>query len=138
MNKLLALIVMLFVFSAHAAADIKLSDVYMNELPPNSPAAAVYFTAINDGTSFDKLIGASTDIAAVTEIHEHVFADGMMKMQKIDEVIMPIGKLQFKPKGYHLMLMQLNSYPKAGDVIPLVLEFADSGKVSVNIEVRKQ
>jgi len=126
----------LFILSANASADIKVTNAYTKEVPPNSPTIAVYFTVANDDDVFDKLIGAESKIAEAAEIHEHVFADGMMKMQKINEAIIPVGRTQFKPKSHHLMLINLKEPIKTGDTFPVTLEFATFGKLDINVTVK--
>jgi len=135
-KKTLLLTAILFAFNAYAAADIKITDAYMKELPPNSPTAAVYLTIANNGDNSDKLIAANTSISKITEVHEHFYSEGMMKMQKVDEVSIPIGKIQFKPHGYHIMLLDIIEHPKAGDNFDLTLEFAETGAITFPVSVK--
>jgi hypothetical protein len=63
--------------------------------------------------------------------------DGMMHMQKMEEVIVPAhGKLGFLPGGDHLMLKDLKRKLKAGDHIMLKLNTSDGHAVDVHAEVR--
>jgi len=135
-NNLISIICILFAISANASADIKITNAYTKELPPNSPTTAVYFTITNNDEIFDKLIGASTPVAEITEIHEHVFSDGMMKMQKLESVVIAVGRTQFKPHGNHLMLINLKEELKSGNTFPITLQFANFGKLETTVTVK--
>lgn len=74
-----------------------------------------------------KLVGASTDIAANTEIHEMVKEGDVMKMREVSHVALPAGQtVTFKPGGLHVMFLDLKRQVQAGDVIPVTLQFEDA------------
>lgn len=84
----------------------------------------------------DKLVGASTKVAGVAEIHNHVMEGGMAKMRKVDAVAIPAGKsLVLGPGGYHIMLMALKQPLKEGDLLKLTLQFEKAGKIEVEASV---
>ncbi|HIM97483.1 MAG TPA: copper chaperone PCu(A)C, partial [Gammaproteobacteria bacterium] len=58
-----------------------------------SPNGAVYLTLTNHGAHPDKLLGASAEIAERVEVHSHILEDGMMKMRRVDSVILPPMKM---------------------------------------------
>ena len=70
---------------AHAhefqAGDIEIIHPWSRELPPVAPTAAAYFILKNQGSEADRLVTVSTRVAGKAELHEHVHADGAMKMQ---------------------------------------------------------
>lgn len=107
-------------------------------LPANSANGAAYFVVHNKGKEADRLLGADTERAATTEIHQHVEKDGMMKMQKVDGADIPAGgTLAFAPGGYHLMLMGLKKPLADGERFPLTLHFQKAGDVKVDIAVQR-
>jgi periplasmic copper chaperone A len=59
-----------------------------------------------------------------------------MKMRAVPVLeIPPRGKLELKPGGYHLMLLDLKQPMRAGDKVPLTLTFQNAGSIVVSVEV---
>jgi copper(I)-binding protein len=93
-----------------------------------------YATLVNPGRS-PTLIGASEVAAA--EIHESYQESGMMMMRPVKKLDVPAGKkVELKPGGYHIMLLNLKRDLKAGTVVKLTLQFQNAGKIPVNAEIR--
>jgi len=113
---------------------IVVADVRMGQ--PTGPNAAVYFTASNGGDKADRLVGASTDVAASVEIHESTMADdGTMGMQPVDALDLPAGgELTLEPGGYHLMLVDADRLD-IGDVVQVTLNWENAGEMTVDVEV---
>lgn len=60
-----------------------------------------------------------------------------MKMRQIRAVELPAGKtVEFKPGGYHVMLMDLKEQVKAGDTIPMTLVFEGKNGKRQSMEVK--
>ena len=97
---------------------------------------AAYLELANHGSAPDKLIAASTPIAAKAELHENKMENGVMEMRPVDGIdIAPGGTATLKPGGYHLMLMGLKEPLKAGGHFPLTLTFAKAGKIDIQVPV---
>lgn len=121
----------------YKVGDLTISDPWSRALPPNAPAGAAYFTVTNQGQAQDRLVGAASDIAGKAELHTHVKAGEMMRMQKVDAVDIPAGgEATFAPGGNHVMLIGLKRPLKDGEQFPLTLEFEKAGKVRVEVPVR--
>ena len=143
---LLSLAALVLPASFASAEDIKAGELTITrpwsmELPPNAPTVAAYFVIHNDGQQVDRLLSAETPIAAAAQLHEHVHASGLMKMQHVPSVeIAPGGDATFAPMGYHIMLLDLKDKSKLveGAYFPLTLHFEKSGDVTVQVEVLKQ
>lgn len=87
-----------------------------------------------------ELVGVSSAVAGVGELHEMKMQGGVMKMQARTSLALAAGVAQeLKPGGFHLMLMDLKQTLPAGSTVPLVLTFKDaSGKTtqqSLNVPV---
>jgi copper(I)-binding protein len=85
-----------------------------------------------------KLIGASSSVAGVTEIHEMAMEGNMMKMRAIQFLELPAGRaVELKPGGYHVMLMDLKRPLKAGEriIIDVRIETADGKRATLPVEV---
>lgn len=106
------------------------------------------------------------DVAGTVEIHETVAADeststmmegdmestttamagemgddmggGMMTMQPVESIPVPAGeKVELKPGGYHVMLLQVKKVLAVGDTIDVTLTFEKAGEVTTTAEVRE-
>ncbi|MBX8516722.1 copper chaperone PCu(A)C [Pseudomonas cichorii] len=111
------------------------------ELPPNAPTVAAYFTIENKGNSADRLLSVKTPIAGEAQLHEHVQADGLMKMRQVPSVDVPAGaKVSFAPMAYHVMLLGIKdrSMLALGQRFPMTLHFEKAGDIDVQVVVQKQ
>lgn len=98
--------------------------------------SAAYFT-VTDKDARDRLVSASTPVAAIAELHETIDDKGVMKMRKADGLALEPGKpARLAPGGYHLMLMGLKQPLKAGDTFPLTLRFEHAPEMTVNVAVQ--
>ena len=83
-----------------------------------------------------RLVGASSPVAGVVEIHSMKMEGGVMKMSPVTGVDVPAGKaLKLAPGGYHVMMMDLRQPLRAGDKVPLKLTFELDGKVRQTVEL---
>ncbi|MEM4409913.1 MAG: copper chaperone PCu(A)C [Candidatus Caldarchaeum sp.] len=123
---------------AYAASKIEVKDAWVGEVPPVSKVAAAYFELENKGNEDDMLVGAASDMSEFIEIHETVVdKQGVAQMKKIDSIKIPARQeVEFKPGGYHLMLINLKNPIKKGDTVSLELHFEKAGVVRVNATVR--
>jgi copper(I)-binding protein len=100
---------------------------------------AVYLTIKNDGKEADTFISAESPVAEKTQIHETRDEDGIMKMRAVKDgiEIKPGSSIEFKPGGYHIMLVHLKKPLEAGALAPMTLTLAKAGAVNVEIKVEK-
>ena len=97
-------------------------------------AGAAYLTITNQGTTSDRLVGASTPVAEKAELHTHLMEDGIMKMRQVEGVdVEPGAPVEFQPSGLHVMLIGLKEPLIEGKTFPLTLTFQKAGKVKVNV-----
>ena len=74
-----------------------------------------------------QLVGVSTPIAGVAEVHEMKMEGDVMKMRAVPKLDLPAGRtVELKPGGYHLMLMELKQSLKAGSTVPITLLLRDA------------
>ena len=134
MNLLLTILFFLF----PQENNIKINDAWIRPSSENM-ATALYFTIENSGTVKDTLFKVESDIAGKVEIHE-TYSDGdMMGMRRVDFIIVN-GKssFEFKPGGYHVMLMKLKKDINAGDKENFVLHFKQAGEIKITATAKKQ
>lgn len=98
---------------------------------------AVYAVLVNPGKQPDALVAAASDAAATVEIHESYQDMGMMMMRPVRKIEVPAGrKVEMKPGGYHIMLLNLKRDLKAGQAVSLTLQFQKAGKIPVKAEIK--
>ena len=112
---------------------------WSRELPPVAPNGAAYFRVDNGGSASAHIVSAHSPIADRVEIHTHGMEGGVMKMRHVESVEVPArGGVAFEPGGLHVMLIGLKQPLVAGERFPLAIEFRDSGRVEVEVEVRSK
>lgn len=85
------------------------------------------------------LVGASSPVAGVTEIHEMKMDGGVMKMRAIPRLDVSADKpLSLAPGGYHVMLMDLKQQLKKGDSVPLTLQIEGKDKKVESVEIKAE
>ena len=84
------------------------------------------------------LIGVSTPVAGVAEVHEMKMDGDVMRMRPLPKGLeLPAGKaVQLKPGGYHLMLMDLKLPLQKDTTIPITLTLRDSKGVQSAQDLR--
>ena len=85
-----------------------------------------------------QLVGVSSPLAAVTEVHEMKMEGDVMKMRAVKVLELPAGKtVELKPGGYHLMLMDLKQALPKDSTVPLTLLFrnAKGGESKLELKV---
>lgn len=121
------------------AGELHIEHPWSRAMPPTAPTAAAYFVVHNKGIEADTLLSAASPHAGKVELHEHVHADGLMKMQEVQNVEVPAGgEVRFEPMGYHVMMFELQAQAKDGDRFPLTLTFEKAGQVEVEVAVQTE
>ncbi|MDP3977356.1 MAG: copper chaperone PCu(A)C [Pseudomonas sp.] len=119
--------------------ELQIEHPWSRAMPPVAPTAAAYFVVHNRGTDADRLLGVQTPVAGKAEMHEHVHAAGVMKMQQVQDVVVPAGgETRFEPMGYHVMLFGLKQQAKDGERFPLTLTFEKAGAIEVEVAVQTE
>ena len=120
------------------AGDLVITQAWSRATPNGAKTGGGYLTIENKGSSPDRLIGASADVAGKVEVHEMTMNEGVMKMRPLDKglTIEPGKTVKLAPGGYHLMLEDLKGPLKQGDKVPVTLEFEKAGKVQLSLDVQ--
>jgi hypothetical protein len=87
-----------------------------------------------------KLVGVSSPVAGVAEIHEMKVEKDVMKMAALPNGLdLPAGKaVELKPGSYHVMLMDLKAPLTKDSTVPVTLTFQDAKGVKSNAELKVQ
>ena len=84
-----------------------------------------------------QLIGVSSPVAGVAEVHEMKMEGDVMKMRAVPSLDLPAGKkVELKPGGYHVMLMDLKAPLAKDSTVPVTLLFKDAKGVESKLELK--
>jgi periplasmic copper chaperone A len=83
-----------------------------------------------------ELVGASTPVAGVAQVHEMKMEGDVMRMRPVAKLDLPAGQpVELKPGGYHVMLQELKQPLVAGTTVPLTLVLRDAKGVQTKLEL---
>ncbi len=104
--------------------------------PAGAKAGGAFISIENYGPA-DRLVGARSDVAVKTEIHEHIMDGGVMKMRAVEGgVALPEnGRIEMKSGGYHVMMMGLKQPLAEGETIRITLEFESGMELPLDVPV---
>ncbi len=122
---------------AHDASPVHVEQPWARATPPGAKVAGAFATIENHGSTPDRLVSATADVAARVEIHEMAVTDGVMTMRPLaDGLPVPAdGSVELKPGSYHLMLMDLAGPLKEGQHVAGTLTFEKAGTMPVEFVV---
>lgn len=119
--------------AAHAQVDVQHAWVRATVAHQKATGAFMQLTATSDA----RLVGASSPVAGIVEIHEMAMVQDVMKMRAVSGLDLPAGKtVELKPGGYHVMLLDLKGQVKDGDIVPLTLVVEDRDGKRQSIELK--
>lgn len=100
--------------------------------------AAVYFLLHNHTDTVHELIGASSNVADVLELHLSKMENDVMIMEMQPSVTLnPDDEVMFEPGGLHVMLISIKEELKLGDHFGIILHFADHEDIVVDVTVQE-
>ncbi|MDI1269571.1 MAG: copper chaperone PCu(A)C [Polaromonas sp.] len=127
----------LLVLSAGAvfAQTVEVKDAWVRAAVPGQSGTGAFMNiTAKDGA---KLVGASSPVAGVTEVHEMKMDNDIMRMRAIPALDLPAGKtVALKPGGYHVMLMELKQALPPGGTVPLTLILRDAKGQESKVELK--
>jgi copper(I)-binding protein len=117
---------------------IVVENPWSRATPGGAKVGAGFLTIKNEGKAEDRLISATSPIAARAEIHETKMENDMMTMRPVAGgiAIPPGGSVSLAPQGYHLMFADLAAPLKAGEQFKATLTFEHAGAVEVTFDVK--
>jgi periplasmic copper chaperone A len=106
---------------AVSAQEVAVQRAWVRATVPGQKATGAFMRLTSkEGAA---LIGATSPVADTAEMHQMVLDDNIMKMRLLPKVDLPAGKMvEFKPGGYHVMLMDLKRTLRKGDTVPVTLK----------------
>lgn len=125
-------------FAAGQADQITVDAPYVRLAPPGAKATGAFMALRNAGGQDVQLVKAASEVARVTELHNHINDNGVMRMRQVKEIVVPAGgTAQLKPGSYHVMLIDMKAPLKEGDHVVITLGFADGSSKAVHASVQK-
>lgn len=119
---------------APALVDVKDAWVRATVAQQKSTGAYLQLTAESDL----RVVEVKSPVAGVVRIHEMAMDKDVMRMREVSAgLALPAGKrVELKPGGHHVMLLDLKGQVKAGDVVPLtfVLEGKDGQRSTLEVK----
>ncbi len=139
-NALIGLLGALAAFSAHAqavpnaqapaalgvqaASVVEVTGAWVRPTVPGQKGTGGFLSLTSKAGT--QLVGISSSVAGVSEVHEMAMEGGVMKMRALPFLDLPAGKtVELKPGGHHLMLMDLKHALPLGSEVPVTLVFRD-------------
>jgi copper(I)-binding protein len=130
------LLALLFPISLPALAQIEIENPWSRATAPGARIAAGYMTIRNKSAAPDRLLDASTPLAAKVETHVTMKDGDIMRMREVKGYEIPAnGSFELKPGGAHLMLVEIKKPFKEGDRIPVTLRFEKAGELKTEFVV---
>ncbi|MFZ1083311.1 MAG: copper chaperone PCu(A)C [Candidatus Kryptoniota bacterium] len=116
---------------------INVENAYVRAAAEQMTSAA-YFKIVNSSDQADTLYDVKAGFAEMAQLHESFHKNGMVGMKQIYFVVVPAkSSVEFKPGGYHVMVMNVKEDLKIGTTVRLELLFKHGGTVEVNADVKK-
>jgi copper(I)-binding protein len=120
-----------------AAAAVIAEDAWIPLAPPGTSTYAGYLRLANRGDAERKIVGVSSDAFAQVMIHRTVQENGTARMEHMDELPLPAGKvIRFEPGGLHVMFVGAQQPINAERPVMLRLELDDGSMLDVAFAVR--
>jgi len=120
------------------AQNVTITDAWARATVQGQKATGAFMTITAKDNA--KLVGVSSPVAGVAEIHEMKMDKDVMRMSALPNGLdLPAGKaVELKPGGYHVMLMDLKAPLAKDTTVPVTLTFQDAKGVKSNVALKVQ
>ncbi len=116
-------------------SSITVENAWARATTASAKAGGVFLTLTSTGAP-DRLVGTSSPVAGVVELHRTVNENGVMKMLPVPELALETGKtIELKPGSYHIMLIDLKQQLKSGATFPVTLRFEKAAPITATVTV---
>ena len=117
-------------------APVEVSDAWVRRAVPGQSGTGAFMKL--KAPAAMRLVGASTPVAGVAEVHEMKMEGDTMKMRALAQGLeLPAGQtVELKPGGNHLMLMDLKQPVNVGATVPVTLRFVDAKGVASELSLQ--
>ena len=121
------------------AGPVQVSAAWIRATVPGQSGSGAFMRLTSKNAT--RLVGVSTPVAGVAELHEMKMQGDVMKMNEVPGGLeLPAGKtVELKSGGYHVMLMDLKKTLTKDSVVPMTLLFKDAkgveSRMNINLPV---
>ena len=117
---------------------ITVSGAWSRETASGQAVGGGFASIANKGAREDRLVGATSPIAAEVQLHTMSMDGGVMRMRQVtDGIAVPArGRLELRPGSFHVMFMGLKHQLRQGERFPVTLRFQKAGRITVQFAVR--
>jgi len=142
MKNYFATLILFFSISSHAASTapgpLSIKDAWIAEAPPVSKVMVAYMIIENHGAQDITLVKAESDLYSSIEFHETRHEDGMARMIRHNDLIIPANNhITLKRGGKHLMLFNPVKRLKSGDTVTIKLTMNNNVSQTFKVTVKK-
>ena len=124
-----------FYFGSATAQVAQVSEPWARATVQGQKATGAFMTITSKEGA--KLVGISSPVAGISEIHEMKMEKDVMKMSALPSLDIPAGKsVDLKPGSYHVMLMDLKAPLADNSNLPMTLTFENAKGVKSKIELQ--
>jgi len=135
MKKQLSALIALSLLAVSAFAQVNVTAPWVRATVPAQKATGAFMHL--QSASGARLVGVSSPVASVVELHQMEMKDDTMKMQRVDGIDLPAGKgVNLASGGYHIMLMGLKRQLQPGEAVNLTLKVEHPDRKVENITVK--
>jgi hypothetical protein len=123
-------------FVPPAWAQVSVDRPWSRATPPGAKIGVGFMQLRNAGSAAERIVRASSPLAAKVEMHVTTREGDVMKMREVTSFEIPArGTFELKPGGAHLMLTGLRKPLQKGDRVPLTLKLESGGALAVELPV---
>jgi periplasmic copper chaperone A len=121
----------------YKAGSLDISNPWSRATPKGASVAAGYMRIKNSGSTPDRLVSGSSDVASKFELHEMKMEHEVARMRPVKDglEIKPGETVELKPGSFHVMFVGLKKPLTAGDHFKATLVFEKAGSVNVDYDV---
>jgi periplasmic copper chaperone A len=120
------------------AAELNVTDAYVQLAPPGAKAYAAYMTLTNPHAESVTITHVAADCCAMAMFHQTRTEQGQATMVHLAELkIMPAERLVMVPGEMHLMLMGVKQPLSLGDSVSVTLNLSDGSSQGIDMPVRR-
>ena len=117
------------------AQDIQVSNAWVRSTVQGQKGSGAFMKLTSKNGA--KLVGVSTPIAGVAEVHEMKMEGDVMRMRAVPVLDLPAGKtVELSPGGNHVMLTELKTSLPKDSTVPMTLLFKDAKGADSKLQIR--
>ena len=121
---------------ATTSDELFILDAEVRQPMPGRTVTSAYFTLTNRFDHPVTLVGASSDAFERVELHQHSHKDGVMRMEKLEQIeIAADSSLVLQPGGLHLMLFNPTIDLIPGQKVAVQLKFVGGEQLDTTLIV---